>query len=274
MTFTVASVNVNGIRAAYRRDMENWITQSAPDVLLLQEVRADEATAIAHLGEQWHTYINPCRIKGRAGVGIAVRKELGPAVEVRTGVVPIENEPEVDSGRWLEADLKLDGHEVTIVSAYLHSGQVDSPKLDQKLAHLPLVGARLEQLMQRAQDGGPQALVCGDFNIVHTERDIKNWKGNHNKTSGVLDVEIAFLNEWFTDQGWTDIVRQLSGDVQGPYSWWSWRGKAFDNDAGWRIDYQIATPKLAQLARSFEIGRAQSYDLRFSDHAPLSVTFG
>ena len=82
-------------------------------------------------------------------------------------------------------------------------------------------------------------------------------KPNHNKRAGVLDEEIAFLNQW-VDEGWRDTVRDLAGDVQGPYSWWSWRGQAFVNNAGWRIDYQYATPALGERARSFEIGRATS----------------
>ena len=100
----------------------------------------------------------------------------------------------------------------------------------------------------------------------------KNWKPNHNKRAGVLDEEIAFLNQW-VDEGWRDTVRDLAGDVQGPYSWWSWRGQAFVNNAGWRIDYQYATPALGERARSFKIGRADEYAERFSDHAPVSVTY-
>ena len=113
---------------------------------------------------------------------------------------------------------------------------------------------------------------AGDFNIVRSRLDIKNWTPNHNKRAGVLDEEIAFLDTWVA-QGWRDVTRELVGDVQGPYTWWSWRGKAFDNDAGWRIDHQFVTPQLAGDARSVRIGRADSYDARFSDHAPLSVDY-
>ena len=109
-------------------------------------------------------------------------------------------------------------------------------------------------------------------NITHSTKAHKGGKDSDYKRAGVLDEEIAFLNQW-VDEGWRDTVRDLAGDVQGPYSWWSWRGQAFVNNAGWRIDYQYATPALGEHARSFEIGRADEYAERFSDHAPVSVTY-
>ena len=90
---------------------------------------------------------------------------------------------------------------------------------------------------------GRDAVVCGDWNIAHTESDIKAWKANVKK-SGFLPSERQWLTD-LLDAGWVDVVRQLHPDVAGPYSWWSWRGKAFDNDAGWRIDYQLASRALA-----------------------------
>ncbi len=102
---------------------------------------------------------------------------------------------------------------------------------------------------------GRDAVVCGDWNVAHTENDIKNWKGNVKK-SGFLPSE----RQWLTDllaSGWVDVVRVLHPDVPGPYSWWSWRGRAFDNDAGWRIDYQLATrgPGGAGCVRAGRAGR-------------------
>ena len=145
--------------------------------------------------------------------------------------------------------------------------------MEQKYAHLELVDERMSQLFERAAAGGPQALMAGDLNVVRSEKDIKNWKPNHNKTAGVLDEEIAHLEGWFS-QGWVDVQRQLAGpDTQGPYTWWSQRGKAFDNNTGWRIDYQVATPALAKQAQDFSIGRAPSYAERWSDHAPLEVSY-
>lgn len=271
MSITVATVNVNGIRAALRKGMGLWLKKAAPDVLLLQETRAPEDVVADSLTHFYRVEPAPSELKGRAGVAVAWRADAGyRLVDVKRDA--IAQEVPADSGRWLEVTLEVQGRQqpLRLVSAYLHSGQVGTPKLDQKLSHLGRVEERLAAL---AADVDTDTLVAGDFNVVRGERDIKNWKGNHNKTSGVLDDEIAYLQRWF-EGDWVDVARQLAGDdVAGPYTWWSWRGKAFDNDAGWRIDYQMATPSLAQAATAARVDRAASYDKRFSDHAPLVVTY-
>ena len=284
----IATVNVNGIRAAARKGMVAWLEASAPDVLLLQEVRADADTAAALL-PGYRSLVRPSRIRGRAGVGVAVRED-GPLTlgRARYGVADGAEEPDVDSGRWLEADLEpadgagaaaLAARDVdpgagglTVVSAYLHSGRVGTPKLDEKLAHLALVDARMARLLAEARAGGRQVIMAGDLNVVRSERDIKNWRSNHNRASGVLDVEIEHLEGWFSS-GWVDVTRALAPRAQGPYTWWSQRGRAFDNDAGWRIDYQVATPTAASRALTVRVDRAGAYDERWSDHAPLVVDY-
>ncbi|QPL06092.1 MULTISPECIES: exodeoxyribonuclease III [Actinomyces] len=277
----IATVNVNGIRAAARKGMAAWIESSAPDVMLLQEVRADEETAAALL-PGYTSVVWPCRIKGRAGTAVAVREDGSLALgEARYGVAaPGTEEPDVDSGRWLEVDLLPSGAgegakeepALTVVSAYLHSGQLGTEKMDQKYAHLDLVDARMAALLARAADGGPQVLMAGDLNVVRSAQDIKNWKPNHNKIAGVMDEEIAHLESWFAS-GWIDVARSLAPEEQGPYTWWSQRGQAFDNNAGWRIDYQVATPALAGRAASARVDRAASYAERWSDHAPLVIDY-
>jgi exodeoxyribonuclease-3 len=274
-TLTVATVNVNGIRAAYRRGMGDWLAAAAPDVLLLQECRADDATITECLGPGWHLAHQVSELAGRAGVTVASRF---PATAVRLGL-PLAGgapEPAVDTGRWAEMDVAVPGAErpLTAVSLYVHSGTAtDADRMAAKYAHLDRVSARLAELAAQAAAGERDVLVAGDVNVVRGPADLKNWKGNHNKTSGVLDAEIAYLERWFGELGLVDVQRSLAGDVQGPYSWWSWRGKAFDNDAGWRIDYQIASPGLAARARSARVDRAPAYDRRFSDHAPVVVTY-
>lgn len=270
----IATVNVNGIRAAARKGMAAWLEAGAPDVLLLQEVRADADTAAALL-PGYRSLVWPSRIRGRAGVGVAVR-EGGPLTlgRARCGVADGAEEPDVDSGRWLEVDLEpADGAGgLTVVSAYLHAGRVGTPKLDEKLAHLALVDARMARLLAEARAGGRQVIMAGDLNVVRSERDIKNWRSNHNRVSGVLDVEIEHLEGWFSS-GWVDVTRALAPRAQGPYTWWSQRGRAFDNDAGWRIDYQVATPAAASRALAVRVDRAGAYDERWSDHAPLVVDY-
>ena len=261
--------------------MDTWLEQANPDVVLAQEVRASEEITQELFGDEWQVAVNASQLKGRAGVAVAVRKSSPWHLEdSKADTVPVEV-PQ-DGGRWLEALLVKENEtgggedaRLRVISAYFHSGEVGSEKQDHKMAHLERIGHRLEQLMcadASSDNTEPLVLVAGDFNVVHTELDIKNWKPNHNKRAGVLDEEIAFLDRW-REQGWVDVVRTLAGEVQGPYSWWSWRGKAFDNDAGWRIDYHLATPRLAEAARSQQVDRAAAYDQRFSDHAPVVVTY-
>ena len=259
----IATCNVNGIRAAARKGMGEWLATAAPDVLLLQEVRAPEEIAEALIGPGYQVFTRPCDIKGRAGVSVAVRDGIAVSA-VRDGVAKeaVAERP-VDTGRWLEVDLPG----LTVISAYLHSGDAKSEeKMAAKYAHLELVSDRLQSL------AATNVLVAGDFNIVHTPLDITNWKSNHNRTSGVLDPEIAYVDRWL-GLGYVDVQRSLTNEEQGPYTWWSQRGKAFDNNVGWRIDYQMASPTVAAKARSFRIDRAASYDTRWSDHAPLIVEY-
>lgn len=276
----IATVNVNGIRAAFRKGMDTWLEQANPDVVLAQEVRASEEITSELFGDDWQVAVNTSQLKGRAGVAVAVRKSSPwRLADSQADTVPVEV-PQ-DGGRWLEAVLTRENEggkadaQLRVISAYFHSGEVGTEKQDHKMAHLERIEKRLEQLMSAdasSENTEPLVLVAGDFNVVHTELDIKNWKPNHNKRAGVLDEEIAFLDRW-REQGWVDVVRNLAGQVQGPYSWWSWRGKAFDNNAGWRIDYQLATPRLAQVACSQQVDRAAAYDQRFSDHAPVVVGY-
>ena len=273
---TIATVNVNGIRAAIRRGMATWFAAAQPDVLLLQELRAPKALIEKELrtflGPDWHITSVESLVKGRSGVAVATRL---PVLAVRealpdlgTADAPIA-EPESDSGRWIEVDLELpDARVLTVISTYLYSGTVGTPSMEAKYAHLDRVTARLIEL----GTPGRLAVVSGDINIAHTELDIKNWKGNL-KAAGFLPQERAYLDRWYGELEWVDLARAAQPGVAGPYTWWSWRGQAFDNDSGWRIDAQIATPALAALAGEVRVDRAATYAERFSDHAPLVARF-
>ncbi|HBH55465.1 MAG TPA: exodeoxyribonuclease III [Kocuria sp.] len=267
----IATVNVNGIRAAYRRGMADWLAPRGVDLLCLQEVRAPDKITRELLDEDvWDVQHTEAAAKGRAGVAIATRRDAFDGALLPTASrVGIGEEYFDDSGRWIENDVTLpNGETLTLVSAYVHSGEVDTPKQADKYRFMDAMLTRLPQLAQ----GSDHALVVGDLNVGHTERDIKNWKGNV-KNAGFLPEERAYFDRFFGDVGYVDVARSLAGDVPGPYTWWSYRGKAFDTDAGWRIDYHMATPGLAARARSATVDRATSYDVRFSDHAPLVVDY-
>ena len=154
MTLTVTTVNLNGIRAAHKRGFLDWLEASDTDVLLMQEVRAPEEISREIMGEAWDSVWVPCRIKGRAGVGVAVRR--GRAVlEGDPRLVLDDAETDVDSGRWLEAVVRPEGGDtpVRVVSAYFHSGEKDTPKQEAKMAHLPRIGARMAELLAEETPG-------------------------------------------------------------------------------------------------------------------------
>ncbi len=261
----LVSANVNGIRAAARRGGIAWLEALAPDVVTLQEVRADgdqlrtvlAGTAFA----DWHVAHAPCAAKGRAGVAVLSRWE---PLDVRHG---LGGEFE-GSGRWVEADVPAGDTVVTVASAYVHTGEAGTSRQEEKMRFLAAVGERLAAWAAQ----GRWAVLTGDLNIAHRVEDLKNWKGNRGK-SGFLPEEQAQLDGWIGTHGFVDVHRHLHGPGPGPYTWWSWRGKAFDNDSGWRIDYHLASAPLAQRAVRAEVGRAPSYAERWSDHAPVSVHY-
>ncbi|TDU84419.1 exodeoxyribonuclease-3 [Kribbella voronezhensis] len=262
----VATVNVNGIRAAYRRGMAAWLEQTDPEILLMQEVRATDEVLRDHLGGDWHiAHAEPVieGSKGRAGVAIASRRPI------KLETVDPGPERFAGCGRWVEAEIVLDdGNTLSAISTYVFTGEFETPpRQAEKYAFLDAITNRLTAL--RAD--GRHVLMCGDLNIAHREVDLKAWKANRKK-SGFLPEERAWLDSLF-ESGWVDLGRRFGGEGPGPYSWWSWRGKAFDNDAGWRIDYQIASPQLAASATDCVIHRAPTYAERWSDHAPVVATY-
>jgi exodeoxyribonuclease III len=268
---TVASANVNGIRAAVRRGIGRWLADRSPDVLCLQEVRAEDGHLADALGDGWQGVHDRCDAPGRAGVAVMTRH---PVREVRRGLPGADGVGFNGTGSWVEADLELPGSGVlTVVSVYVHKGQADTPKQEEKYRFLDAVSGRLNQLWDRAGTG-PDAghvLVCGDVNIAHENVDLKNWKGNL-RNAGFLPRERAWIDEVLA-AGWVDVQRAFAGPGPGPYSWWSWRGRAFDNDAGWRVDYQLATPGLAARVTDVATDRAPSYEERWSDHAAIVATY-
>jgi len=275
----IASVNVNGIRASFKNGMADWLEKRDVDILALQEVRATTEILQDLLGPEWDVLHDAATKKGYAGVALASRRKAS-IHRVTLGADDFDS-----AGRWLEADYEIDGGQiVTVVSTYVHSGNVEKPEsMVEKYKFLDAMTERLPELQQQ----NPLAVVMGDLNVGHRELDIKNWRGNR-KTAGFLDKERAYFDRFFGPAGeqvtgvdgttgpglgWVDVGRTWAGEVEGPYSWWSNRGQAFANDTGWRIDYQVATPALAATVANYTIDRAASYEERFSDHAPVVVDY-
>ncbi len=269
----VASVNVNGVRAAYRKGMGDWLAARDVDILAVQEVRASTDDIVGLLGPEWDVLHDAATAKGRAGVALASRKSAS-IHRVEFGADDFDS-----AGRWIEADYTVGDRTITVVSTYVHSGEADTPKQLEKYKFLDAMEKRLPELAAHSE----LALVVGDLNVGHRKFDIKNWKGNVKK-SGFLPTERAYFDRYLGAEdeenynagaglGWVDVGRKWAGEVDGPYTWWSQRGQAFDNDTGWRIDYHLATPQLAASVVNYAIDRADAYDQRWSDHAPVVVDY-
>ncbi|MCX5437893.1 exodeoxyribonuclease III [Streptomyces sp. NBC_00056] len=263
---TVTSANVNGLRAAAKKGFVEWLAGTSADVLCLQEVRAEPQQLPDEVREPegWHVVHAPAGAKGRAGVSLYTRREPD-RVQIGFGSEEFDG-----SGRYVEVDLPG----VVVASLYLPSGEVGTERQDEKIRFMGEFLAYLKGLRERAAAEGREVLVCGDWNIAHHEADLKNWKSNK-KNSGFLPEERDWLGQVLdaTDGGYVDVVRSLHPDEEGPYSWWSYRGRAFDNDAGWRIDYHVSTPGLAGRAVKGFVERAATHDERWSDHAPVTVVY-
>ncbi|MFJ4686327.1 exodeoxyribonuclease III [Streptomyces sp. NPDC091377] len=262
----MTSVNVNGLRAAAKKGFVEWLAATDADVVCLQEVRAEAAQLPPHVGapEGWHVVHAPAAAKGRAGVSLYTRREPD---HVRIGFGSGEFD---GSGRYVEADLPG----LTVASLYLPSGEVGTERQDEKYRFMAEFLPYLKETRARAAAEGREVLVCGDWNIAHEKADLKNWRGN-TKASGFLPEEREWLSEVYDagSGGYVDVMRALHPDVEGPYAWWSYRGRAFDNDTGWRIDLHVATPGIARQAVKGLVERAATHAERWSDHAPVTVVY-
>jgi exodeoxyribonuclease III len=256
---TVSTVNVNGVRAAAGKGLLDWLAGTAADVVCLQETRAsrDQLPGL----DGWHVAFAGSAVAGRNGVAVLSRAR---PEQVGSGFGAAEFD---GSGRYVE--VVLPG--VVVASVYLPKGDAGTPRQAEKERFMAAFLPYLAELREKAAADGREVLVCGDWNIAHTESDLKAWRANL-RHSGFLPAERAWLDRLYA-AGFVDVVRALRPDEAGPYTWWSYRGRAFDNDAGWRIDLHVATRGLAERARGAVVERAASYATRWSDHAPVTVRY-
>ena len=250
----VATWNVNGLRAAIRKGLAQWLDDFQPDVLLLQEIRCtpDQLPTDWQQPHGWHVAWNSAIRKGYAGTAVWSRR---PLKVLNTG---IDGQPDPE-GRVLRVD--VDG--VDLVSVYLPSGSSSDEALARKTVWMNTFGPWMSTIRRRRRP----VIVGGDLNIARDNRDIFHWRSNRN-TSGFLPHERKWINE-LVDSGWHDVVRDHVGDVDGPYTWWSQRGRARDTDRGWRIDYLLANSAAAKLTHKPWVNREAG--LACSDHAPVIV---
>ena len=251
----VITFNVNGIRSAAGKGFFAWLAEQNADVVCVQETRAQSALLPpAHYHPSgYHCHYLDAERKGYSGVALYSRRAPDA---VRAGL----GWPECDTeGRWLEARFGR----LSVVSLYLPSGSSSPERQAVKYDFL----ARLTEPLRTLRASGRDVMLCGDWNIAHREIDLKNWRANRNH-SGFLPEERAWMDELFGPLGWVDAFRVVDPQP-GRYTWWSNRGQARANNVGWRIDYQIVTPGLAEKVRAAAICR----EPRFSDHAPLTMDY-
>ena len=253
--FRVISLNANGIRAAARKGFFDWMAVQNADVVCVQETKAQ----VHQLGDEvfspagYYCFYEDAEKKGYSGTAIYTRHKPNKIIR-GYGDAEFDNE-----GRYLE--VQLGG--INVVSLYLPSGSSGDVRQEAKYRCLDSFGEHLQKLQRRRSE----YVICGDWNIVHKEGDIKNWKQNQ-KNSGCLPEERAWLDKVFGEFRYTDAFRTIEQEPE-QYTWWSNRGRSWDNNVGWRLDYQAITPGLKQKVLRTAIYR----DERFSDHAPITIDY-
>ncbi len=258
--FKLTTLNLNGIRSAASKGLQEWVARFAPDCICVQEVKAQaddiggHLDVIAGLKGRFHF----AQKKGYSGVGVFTRHEPS---DVKAGFGNKEFDAE---GRYLELRFDTPARKLSIISAYFPSGTTSDERQQAKFRFLDRFYPHLVKLKKQRD-----FVLCGDVNIAHKEMDLKNWKSNQ-KNSGFLPEERAWMTKLLDQAKLVDVYRKLKPDAtDAAYTWWSQRGQAYANNVGWRIDYHLATPGIAELARREAIYKGQ----KFSDHAPLTIEY-
>ncbi len=253
----VISFNANGIRAAAQKGFYEWLSRQDADFVCLQEVKAQEdqlKNDRLYYPENYFCSYQDAEKKGYSGVAIYARNKPQQII-TETGFHYCDNE-----GRYLQFDYPG----LSIISIYLPSGTSGEERQQVKFECLDWFREHLLELKK----AGRELIICGDYNIAHKQIDLKNWRANQ-KNSGFLPEERAFMDELFGPLGFVDAFRTVNQD-EGYYTWWSYRARqAFDNNTGWRLDYQVISPGLAEHVTSASIYREH----RMSDHAPLTIDY-
>ena len=252
----IITLNLNGIRSAARKGFFNWLSQQDADVICLQELKAQQQDLDADpelIPAGYHAYFHCAEKKGYSGVGIYSR--LKPDEVVKGLGFDIADQ----EGRYVAIRLG----KLWVASVYLPSGTSGEERQAVKFDFLSRYEKHLEQHLVDDQE----YIICGDWNIAHKQIDLKNWRGNQ-KNSGFLPEERAWLDKVFGEMGFIDAFREVNQEAD-QYTWWSNRGQSWAKNVGWRIDYQVTSPKLKPTVKSAQIYKKE----RFSDHAPLIMEY-
>ncbi len=254
----IITFNANGIRSAARKGFFDWLLEQKADIVCIQETKAqaEQLTDDIFWPDGWDCYYADAEKKGYSGVALYARIPL----EKVDAVLGHPRCPEFETeGRWLEARYG----KLSVISMYMPSGTTGEARQQIKYRLMDCLYERLAEW----RGNGRSYIICADWNIAHTPADIKNWRTNQ-KHSGFLPEERAWLDRLFKELGYVDAFR-IVNQQPDQYTWWSNRGRAWEKNVGWRIDYQVITPDLADKVLDARIYREQ----RFSDHAPLIIDY-
>jgi exodeoxyribonuclease-3 len=258
--FKLTSLNLNGIRSAASKGVEAWVEKTQPDCICLQEVKAQAADVEGRFDQLagLKGYFHFAEKKGYSGVAVYTRHAPSDVV---TGYGSSEFDAE---GRYVELRFDTPRRKFSVISCYFPSGSSGEERQQAKFRFLKEFDPHLAALKKNRE-----YILCGDVNIAHKEQDLKNWRSNR-KNSGFLPEERAWMTRLLGETGLVDVYRVLQPDATDTaYTWWSNRGQAYLNNVGWRLDYHLATPAVAQAARSESIYKTE----KFSDHAPITVEY-
>lgn len=254
----IITLNTNGIRSAAKKRFFEWLPTQKADIVCIQETKAQLADLEGnplYFPKGWTVRFKSAVKRGYSGVAIYSRNEPDKVLD-SLGAVEFD-----DEGRYLEFRFG----NLSVVSLYLPSGSSGPERQAAKDRFLEFFAPMMAKWSKSKRD----YVLCADWNIAHTEKDLKNWKSNQ-KNSGFLPHERAWMTNALSRQGWTDAHRKLEPEREGElYTWWSNRGNAWANNVGWRLDYQLVSPSLAGKIKNAVVYK----DSRFSDHAPLIVDY-
>lgn len=248
----IISYNVNGIRAAMSKGFVEWLTVASPDVICLQEIKAQEQQIdIQQLKDAGYSYLYWHSAQKKGYSGVAILSKIEPKhIEIGSGIEYMDYE-----GRIIRADFE----NVSVMSLYLPSG-TNIDRLDHKFQFM----ADFQQYINELKKEFPNLIICGDYNICHQAIDIHDPIRNAN-VSGFLPAEREWIDN-FMESGFIDSFRFFNKEPHN-YSWWSYRANARNNNKGWRIDYCLVANSLeTRLKRALILPEA-----KHSDHCPIFV---
>jgi exodeoxyribonuclease-3 len=251
----IMTLNCNGIRAAARKGFFDWISQCDFDVICLQETKAqiDQLSDPIFHPEGYHCHYFDAEKKGYSGTAIYC-KSKPDKITKGLGFLLADTE-----GRYVQADFG----KLSVASLYLPSGSSGDERQARKMSFMKNFMKHMKKLKKQDRE----LIVCGDWNICHKQIDLKNWRPNQ-KNSGFLPEEREWLDTLYDKVGFVDAFREVN-QLEGQYSWWSNRGQARANNVGWRLDYHVVTPNIAEKVVSAEIYTEE----KFSDHAPVILEY-